>query len=335
MFIMETNGRFSKDKACLDGIKTHCSNINATMKSLGTQVSQLANELENQQKGKFSSDIEKNPRDHYKAITLRSGKEVESSRQREEKRKEDEVKREFEIKPEKAEAETTHCSEIPLCCSEAPQSRGISFQDNPSIISPSLPFPHRFQKKKLKTQFSKFLEIFKKIHINIPFVDSLEQIPDYSKFMKEVMVKKRRLEDYETVKLTEECSAILQRKLPQKVKDPSSFTIPCTIGDSTFDKALCDLGASINLMLLSVFRKLELVVVKPTTISLQMADHSLTFPRGVIEDVLVKVDKFIFLVDFLVLDMEEDREIPLILGRSFLATGRALIDVHSGNLTRG
>ena len=133
--------------------------------------------------------------------------------------------------------------------------------------------------------------------------------------------------------LIEECSAILQRKFPQKVKDPRSFTIPCTIGDSTFDKALRDLGTSFNLMPLLVFRKLGLGEVKPITISLQMADHSLTFPRGVIEDVLVKVDKFIFLKDFVVLDMKQDREIHLILGQPFLAMGRALIDVHYGNLT--
>ena len=156
---------------------------------------------------------------------------------------------------------------------------------------------------------------------------------NYAKFMKEVMEKKRKLEDYETVKLTEECSMILQRKLPQKVKDSDNFTISCTIGDSTFDKALCDLGSSINLMPLLVFRKLGLKEVKPTTISLQMANRSLTFPRGIIKDVLVKVDKFIFSVDFVVLDMEENREIPLILGRPFLATGKALIDVHSSNLT--
>ena len=144
------------------------------------------------------------------------------------------------------------------------------------------------------------------IHINIPFADALEQMPNYTMFMKEVMGKKRKLKDYETVKLTEECSAILQRKLPQKVKDPGSFTIPCTIGDSKFEKLFCDLGASINLIPLSVFRKLGLGEVKPTTISLQMANRSLTFPRSVIEDMLVKVDKFIFLVDFVVLDIEED-----------------------------
>ncbi|KAI3445254.1 hypothetical protein Pfo_001919, partial [Paulownia fortunei] len=140
------------------------------------------------------------------------------------------------------------------------------------------------------------------------------------------------LEEYETVALTEECSVILQRKLPPKLKDPGSFTIPCTIGNSFFDKALCDLGASINLMPLSIFRKLRLGEAKPTTVSLQLADRSIKYPRRVIEDVLVKVDKFIFPADFIVLDMEEDQDIPIILGRPFLATGRALIDVQKGEL---
>ncbi|KAK6147887.1 hypothetical protein DH2020_018799 [Rehmannia glutinosa] len=158
-------------------------------------------------------------------------------------------------------------------------------------------------------------------------------MPNYAKFMKDVMSRKRRLEAYETVNLTEECSAILQRKLPQKLRDPGSFTITCTIGDSYFNKALCDLGASINLMSLSVFRKLGLGEITPSTITLQLADRSLTYPRGVIEDVLIKVDKFIFPADFVVLDMEEDHEMPLILGRPFLATGRALIDVQRGELT--
>ena len=117
------------------------------------------------------------------------------------------------------------------------------------------------------------------------------------------------------------------------MKDPGSFKIPCTIGSLNFKKALCDLGVSNNLISLSVFWKLGLGEAKPTTISLQMVDRSLTYSRGVIEDILVKVDKFIFLMDFVVLDIEEDKEIPLILGRSFLATGRALIDVHNGNLT--
>ena len=184
--------------------------------------------------------------------------------------------------------------------------KSISFLDNPPVRIHLFPNPQIFQKKKLDGQLAKFLEIFKTIHINIPFADTLKQMPNYVKFMKEMMSKKRKLEEYETVKLTEEYSAILQRKLPQKLKDPGSFTIPCTIGGSSFVRALCDLRPSINLMSLSVFKKLGLGEVNPKTITLQLADRSLTYPRRVIEDVLVKVDKFIFPTDFVVLDMEED-----------------------------
>ncbi|XP_062113701.1 uncharacterized protein LOC133824741 [Humulus lupulus] len=147
------------------------------------------------------------------------------------------------------------------------------------------------------------------------------------------MSKKRKLEDYETVKLTKECSAIIKRQLPENLKDLGSFTIPCVTGELHSEKALCDLGASINLMSLSIFRKLNLGDFTPTTISLQLAYRSLTYPRGIIEDVLVKIDRFIFLVDFVVLNMEEDHEILIILGKPFLATAKALINVHDGNLT--
>ena len=183
-----------------------------------------------------------------------------------------------------------------------------------------------------KTRYIKFLSIFKQLHINIPLIEELEQMPKYAKFLKGIISKKRKLEEHETVMLTEESSAILQKKLPPKLKDPGSFTIPCTIGKSYFDRALCDLGASINLMPFSVFRKLGLGEVKLTTISLQLVDRSIKYPRGVIEDVLVKIDKFIFPADFIVLDMDEDEKIPLILGRPVLAMGRTLIDVQQGKL---
>ena len=131
-----------------------------------------------------------------------------------------------------------------------------------------IPFPQCLKKKNLDKQFSKFLEVFKKLHINIPFVDALEQMPSYVKFMKEILSNKRKLEEFETVCLTEECSAILQKKLPLKLKDPGSFTIPCMIGNTHFEKALYDLGVSINLMPLFVFKKLGLGEVKPTMMSL-------------------------------------------------------------------
>ena len=157
-------------------------------------------------------------------------------------------------------------------------------------------------------------------------------MPSYVKFMEDILSRKRRLSKFEIVILTEECSVILQKKFPYKLKDPGSFTIPCKIRDLIFERALCDLGASINLMPLSIFKQLGLGEARPTTVTLQLVDRSLKHPQGVIEDVLVKVDKFIFPTDFIVLDMEEDKEIPIILGRPFLATGRAMIGVQKREL---
>ncbi|KAL5582791.1 hypothetical protein UlMin_015233 [Ulmus minor] len=165
------------------------------------------------------------------------------------------------------------------------------------------------------------------LHINLPFVDMLEQMPKYAKFLKDVLSNKRKLEECEAVALTEETTALLQKKLPPKLKDPGSFSIPCTIGENFQTKALCDLGASINLMPLSIFRKLGLEEPTPTMVSLVMADRSIKHPRGIVEDVLVKVGRLIFLVDFIILDMKEDKDISVILGRPFLATGGAIIDV--------
>ena len=156
---------------------------------------------------------------------------------------------------------------------------------------------------------------------------------NYVKFMKDILSRKRRLSESEILNLTQECNDILQRKLPQELKDPGSFTIPCKIGNSFFERALCDLGANINVMPLSIFRRLGLGEARPTTVTLKLADRSLKHPRGVIKDVIVKVDKFIFPTDFIVLDMEEDKETPIILGRPFLETGRAMIDVQKGELT--
>ena len=117
------------------------------------------------------------------------------------------------------------------------------------------------------------------------------------------------------------------------MKDPGNFTIPCSIGTSYAGRALCDLGASITLMPLSVFKQLGVGECRPTTVTLQLADRSHAYLEGKIEDVLVKVDKFIFPVDFIVLDFEADKEVPIILGRPFLATGKTLIDVQKGELT--
>ena len=158
-------------------------------------------------------------------------------------------------------------------------------------------------------------------------------MPLYAKFLKEILSKKRKTAEKGIVNLTATYSAIIQQKLPAKMKDPGSFTIPCSIGKYEFKKALCDSGASINLMSLSVVQRLSLGELTPAAITLQMTDRSMAQPEGILEDVLVKVGKFIFLVDFVIMQMEEDTQVPLLLGRPFLATGVALIDVQKGELT--
>src|ERR1044072_9089925 len=137
----------------------------------------------------------------------------------------------------------------------------------------------------------------------------------------------------ETVEMTEECRAILQRKPPTKMKDPGSFTLPVEFERQEEVRALMDLGASVNLMPLPMFERLVIGELKPTMMTLQLADRSLVKPWGVVEDILVKVGKFEFPVDFVVLDMVEDTKIPFILGRPFLATAKAKIDVAKGMIS--
>ncbi|XP_068317146.1 uncharacterized protein [Pyrus communis] len=120
--------------------------------------------------------------------------------------------------------------------------------------------------------------------------------------------------------------------MPPKLQDPGSFTIPCVIGDFKFNKAFLDLGSSVNLMPFSIYAQLGIGELRRTSISLQLADQSVTSPKGLVEDVLIKVDQFILPADFLVLDMKEDLNIPILHGRPFLATAGALIDVKEGTL---
>ncbi|XP_076913754.1 uncharacterized protein LOC143572482 [Bidens hawaiensis] len=155
----------------------------------------------------------------------------------------------------------------------------------------------------------------------------------YAKFLKVFLSNKKKLEELSCVTLNEECSVVIQNKLPKKMTDPGSFTIPCWIGSLSVSNSLAELGASINLMPYSIFAKLDLGDPKPTRMSIQLTDCSVKYPRGIIENVLEKIDKFVFHVDFVILDMDEDKNLPLILGRPFLATARALIDVCTGKLT--
>ena len=158
-------------------------------------------------------------------------------------------------------------------------------------------------------------------------------MPLYAKFLKELINKKRSWQVNETVLLTEECRTLIQKGLPPKLEDPGSFFLPCAIGSMTIKKAMCDLGASINLMPASLVKKLGIKEVKPVQMSLELVDKSVICPSGIIENLLVKVDRFIFPADFVILDSNQDEGDSIILGRPFLATARAIIDIEQGELT--
>ncbi|XP_062096956.1 uncharacterized protein LOC133802624, partial [Humulus lupulus] len=180
------------------------------------------------------------------------------------------------------------------------------------------------------------LEVFKQVSINIPFLDAIKQIPAYSKFLKDLCTVKRNTNVPKKAFLTEQASSIIQYKSLVKYKDPGCPTISCIIGDHFINKALLDLGASVNLLPYSIYKQLGLGELKPTSITLQLADRSVKIPRGIIEDVLIKVDKFYFPVDFIVLDTQPvenmHAQIPIILGRPFLATSNAIINCRNGVL---
>jgi hypothetical protein len=202
----------------------------------------------------------------------------------------------------------------------------------PSTYKPKVPFPQRLAKSKLDAQFKKFIEMMDKLYINVPFTEVLTQMPTYAKFLKEIITNERKIDEGETVNLTVECSAIIQNKLPPKLKDPGSFSIPCVIGTETIKKAMCDLGASVSLMPLSLCERMGIGELKPTRMTLQLADRSVKYPAGIVEDVPVNVGGVYIPADFVVMEMEEDVHVPILLGRPFLATAGAIIDVKNGKL---
>jgi len=154
-------------------------------------------------------------------------------------------------------------------------------------------------------------------------------MPSYAKLLKEILSKKRKLKEHETVALTEECSAAIKNKLPTKLNDPRSFSIPRLIGNVSINHALCDLGLSVSLMPVSLCEKLELGEMRPTTISLQLANRSVKYPMGVLKDVPIKVGDLYVSMDFVILKMVKDMHTSIILGRPFLTTAGCRINVKN------
>ena len=196
------------------------------------------------------------------------------------------------------------------------------------------PFPQALKGKKKATNQTDIFEVLRQVKVNIPLLDMIKQFPTYAKILKDLCSLKRGLNVDKTTFLTKQVSSIIQHKTLVKYKDPGSPTISVNIGGTCVDKALLDLGASVNLLPYSLYKQLGLRELNPTTITLFLADRSMKILKGIIEDVLVKVNKFYYLVDFVVLDTEPVAEgtnrVPIILGRPFLATSNAIINCRNG-----
>ncbi|GJU98628.1 reverse transcriptase domain-containing protein [Tanacetum coccineum] len=199
---------------------------------------------------------------------------------------------------------------------------------------PSIPYPSRLNDQKLRekadNQIEKFYEIFKDLSFEISFADALILMPKFASTLKSLISNKEKLFELARTPLNEHCSAVLLKNLPKKLRDPGKFLIPCEFPGMDACLALADLDANINLMPLSVWKNLSLPELTPTCMTLELTNRSISQPIGIAEDVSVKVGKFQFSADFVVVDFDADPRVPLILGRSFLKTGRALIDVYEG-----
>ncbi|GJZ82058.1 reverse transcriptase domain-containing protein [Tanacetum coccineum] len=205
-----------------------------------------------------------------------------------------------------------------------------------TLPKPNIPYPLRLNDQKLRekasNQMEKIFQIFQDLRFDISFADALLLMPRFAPTIKNLLMNKDKLFELAKIPLNENCSAMLLKKLPEKLGDPGNFLIPYDFSGMDVCHALTDLGASINLMTLSIWKKLSLPELNPTRMTLEIADRSITRPKGVIENIFVKVRKFHFPTDFVVVDFDADPRVPLILGRSFLRTARALIDVYEGEI---
>nr|GEW19365.1 reverse transcriptase domain-containing protein [Tanacetum cinerariifolium] len=204
-------------------------------------------------------------------------------------------------------------------------------------VKSSIPYPLRRDNERRRDQandqIEKFYEIFKDMSFKISFTDALILMPKFASTLKALIRNKKKLSEMARTPMNEHCLAIILNKLPRKLGDPEKFLIPCEFPGMDECLALADLGASINLMPLSVWEALLLSEHTPTCMTLELTDRSVSKPIGIAKDVSFKVVVFHFPADFVVVDFEPDPRVPIILGRCFLKTSRALIDVHKGELT--
>ncbi|GJS59633.1 reverse transcriptase domain-containing protein [Tanacetum coccineum] len=308
------------------------ANVTSLLTSLCTKFDDLGNTNQPSSSSSLPSNTIPNPRNEAKAITTRSGISYDGP----------------PIPPPvvEKESEVTKDTELPSTENIQPplvqeQTKDKEPIEEPSFIAnktkPNLPYPSRLNKEKIREKddilASKFMEIFRNLHFELSFADALIHMPKFAPMFKKMLNNKDKLIELTKTPLNENCSAVVLKKLPEKLGDPGRFLIPCDFSEFDSYLALADLGASINLMPLSIWKKLQLSGLTETKMVLELADRTISKPTGVAENVFVKVGKFYFPADFVVLDFIADPRVPLILGRPFLRTAHALIDVYEGEIT--
>ncbi|XP_070006252.1 uncharacterized protein [Nicotiana sylvestris] len=308
---------------------------NTSIRNLEVQLGQISQALNTNPKWELPSDTMVNPKGgnntgHAMAVTTRSGEGGDAPTSSQRKIMDDEkVVQEYEIPNNMVQANDEVRIDIDDNAEEAHEEVNLSRKHIVDIPEPVVqkakapmprpppPYPQRLAKQNGDNQLKKFMNMMKSLSINVPLVEALEQIPSYAKFMKDLVTKERSM-NFETIKMTHQASTIVLLMAP-KLKDHGAFTIPCTIRSVEFAKALCNLRANINLMSYLVLKTLGIGKLRPTSMRLQMVDRTVKRPLGVIDDVLVRVDKFILPANFVIRDCEVN-EVPIILGRYFLAT---------------
>ncbi|KAK4386222.1 hypothetical protein Sango_2492800 [Sesamum angolense] len=276
--------------------------------------------------GKLPSQTIINPKQNVSAITVCSEKELQSENstrrgQAQQGKTEDSIERGHVEQGKTRE-------ELKILPKQAEKSN-LTHEEHPKVFVPKPPFPERFTKSKRKEEERKILEILRKIEVNIPLLDAIKQVPRYAKFLKELCTNKSKLRGNERVSMGENVSIIFQRKLPPKCEDLGTFSMTCKIGNIGIEKAMCDLCASINVMPLAIYESLNIGPLKETGVVIQLADRSIIYLEGVLEDVLVQVSELVFPADFYVLDMTENtspNSTSILLGRPFLKTSKTKID---------
>ncbi|CAN6716326.1 unnamed protein product [Malus baccata var. baccata] len=315
-------------------VNFHIKNQNKRVDHLEKQIGQIADFVGKfRDQGQLPSSTIPNPKRGFesaKSILLRSGKEVGAGSKPSTSGLKEDEKLNFE---EEEEGPPTAKVDTPM--PQASMAPNLSNSSNKGKnVSNSI--PSRFMQTKKEEAEKDILETLRKVQVNIPLLDAIKQVPRYAKFLKELCTTRKRISTKEVVKVGENVSAILQRKLPPKCKDPGSFTIPCVIGNTRFKSAMLDLGASINVMPYSIYVSMNLGELKHDGVTIQLADRSNAYPKGVLEDVLVQVDHLIFPADFYVLEMDESDHalsLPILLGRPFMKTAQTKIDVYNRTLS--